>query len=172
MPLSPASSGTLAAIRLLKNKRFAMKIILQLILCSGLIISTSHPVFSQSPISNFETTSIDTSFLININGVEQYLEIKGADTKKPVLLFIHGGPFWPMTPFIRSYNQNLTKDFVVVSWDQRNCGKSKTDTAARLTLDLFVEDAHKVTQVLQKFLHTPKILVAAHSWGSLIGMKL
>ena len=149
-----------------------MKIISQLLVCTILLVSATNHAFSQSSKTNKVSTFIDTSFLVSINGVEQYLEIKGASTKNPVLLFIHGGPFWPMTPFIRTYNQNLTKDFIVVSWDQRNCGKSKTDTAAKLTLDLFVEDAHQVTQVLQKFLHTPKILVAAHSWGSLIGIKL
>ncbi|MFZ6011413.1 MAG: alpha/beta fold hydrolase [Bacteroidota bacterium] len=115
---------------------------------------------------------IDTSFLLPVNGVQQYLEIKGALRSKPVLLFIHGGPFWPATPMLRRYNQDLTNDFVVVSWDQRNCGKSGTDASAKLTPDLFVEDAHQVTLFLKKKLAAKKILVVGNSWGSVVGIML
>jgi pimeloyl-ACP methyl ester carboxylesterase len=149
-----------------------MNKISQPLVCIILFVSATTHAFSQSSKTNKVSTFIDTSFLVPINGVEQYLEIKGASTKNPVLLFIHGGPFWPLTPFIRTYNQNLTKDFIVVSWAQRNCGKSKWDTTKELSLALFVEDAHQVTQFLQKFFRAPKLLVAAHSWGSLIGIKL
>src|SRR3984885_3420958 len=88
---------------------------------------------SQSDHSKTEQLSVDTSFLLPVNGVDQYLEIKGVSKTNPVLLFIHGGPSWPATPMIRKFNQNLTKDFVLVSWDQRNCGKSKNDSSAKLT---------------------------------------
>jgi len=117
-------------------------------------------------------TSIDTSFLLKVNGVEQYLEIKGVSRENPVLLFIHGGPEWPATPMIRKYNQDLTKNFVLVSWDQRNCGKSKTDTSASLTPDLYVEDAHQVTQYLKNEFHANKIFIICHSWGTIIGINL
>jgi pimeloyl-ACP methyl ester carboxylesterase len=115
---------------------------------------------------------VDTSFLLKVNGVDQYLEIKGASRTNPVLLFIHGGPEWPATPMLRKFNQDLTKNFVLVSWDQRNCGKSKTDTAAVLSPDLFVEDAHRVTQYLKSKFHKQKIFVVCHSWGTIVGIKL
>ena len=73
---------------------------------------------------------------------------------------------------IRKFNQDLTKNFVLVSWDQRNCGKSKTDPAAILTPDLYVEDAHQVTQYLKNEFHANKIFVACHSWGTIIGINL
>ncbi|RZK92957.1 MAG: alpha/beta hydrolase, partial [Hymenobacter sp.] len=115
---------------------------------------------------------MDTSLLLPVNGVQQYLEIKGAAKTKPVLLFIHGGPAWPATPMNRKYNQALAKDFIFVSWDQRNCGKSQTDTTVALTLGLYVADAHVVTQFLQQKYHQQKIFVIGHSWGSLIGVNL
>lgn len=116
--------------------------------------------------------AVDTSLLLPVNGVQQYLEIKSAAKTKPVLLFIHGGPFWPATPMNRQYNQALAKDFIFVSWDQRNCGKSQTDTAVALTLGLYVADAHVITQFLQQHYHQRKIFVIGHSWGSLIGVNL
>jgi pimeloyl-ACP methyl ester carboxylesterase len=42
---------------------------------------------------------VDTSFLLKVNGVDQYLEIKGVSRSNPVLLFIHGGPSWPINFF-------------------------------------------------------------------------
>lgn len=119
-----------------------------------------------------ETLVVDTSFLLPVNGTMQYVEIKGSTRNKPVLLFIHGGPSWPATPMNRKYNQDLSKDFIFVSWDQRNCGKSQTDTSVTLTLELYVEDAHAVTQFLKKTFGQRKIFVIGHSWGSLIGVKL
>ena len=89
-----------------------------------------------------------------------------------MLLFIHGGPAWPATPMNRKYNQDLANDFIFVSWDQRNCGKSQTDTTVSLTPELYVEDAHQVTQFLQKTFHQRKIFVVGHSWGSLVGVRL
>lgn len=116
--------------------------------------------------------AVDTAFLLPVNGVKQYLEIKGASKTKPILLFIHGGPSWPATPMNRKYNQDLAKDFIFVSWDQRNCGKSQTDTTVALTPALYVEDAHVVTQFLKQQYHQRKIFVVGHSWGSLVGVNL
>jgi alpha-beta hydrolase superfamily lysophospholipase len=72
----------------------------------------------------------------------------------------------------RKYSQDLAKDFVFVSWDQRNCGKSQTDTTVTLTPGLYVEDAHVVTQFLKKTYHRNKIFVVGHSWGSIVGVML
>jgi len=145
------------------------KRLLSLFLCA---ICFSYAGYAQVPGSKTWQGPIDTSFLLKVNGVEQYIEIKGVSRNNPVLLFIHGGPEWPATPMIRKYNQDLTKNFVLVSWDQRNCGKSKTDASAKLTPDLYVEDAHVVTQYLEKEFHAKKIFVACHSWGTIIGINL
>jgi pimeloyl-ACP methyl ester carboxylesterase len=139
----------------------------------GCLIFFSNYVVSAQPILKTPgKVPIDTSFLLKINGVSQYLEIKGESRTNPVLLFIHGGPEWPATPMIRKFNEDLSQDFVLVSWDQRNCGKSGSDTNAVLIPDLFVEDAHEVTQYLKKEFNTNKIFIACHSWGTIIGIYL
>ena len=118
-----------------------------LLICAALFqFHDSRAQVAKSPRS---TAAIDTAFMLPVNGVKQYLEIKGAAATKPVLLFIHGGPSWPATPMNRKYGQELPKDFIFVSWDQRNCGKSQTDTTVTLTPGLYVEDAHVVTQFLK-----------------------
>jgi pimeloyl-ACP methyl ester carboxylesterase len=144
-------------------------ILLHLLLCFFL---SCNLALCQNSKQKTGKTSIDTSFLLKVNGVEQYLEIKGTSKTKPVLVFIHGGPSWPATPMLRKYNQDLARDFVLVSWDQRNCGKSKSDSTAILTTDLYVEDAHQLTQYLKKEFQTKKIFIACHSWGTIIGTYL
>ena len=144
------------------------KFIVTLLFCTFLFVCS----WGQSRKSQPEKLAVDTSFLLPINGINQYLEIKGVSKQKPVLLFIHGGPSWPATPMNRKYNKDLTKDFVFVSWDQRNCGKSQSDTTVALAPELYVEDAHLVTQFLKKTFLQEKIFVIGHSWGSLIGASL
>jgi proline iminopeptidase len=141
-----------------------------LLLC--LALAPSQAVRAQGASSKANPLALDTAFLLPINGVKQYVEIKAASKTKPVLLFIHGGPSWPATPMNRKYNHDLAQDFIFVSWDQRNCGKSQTDTTVTLTPALYVEDAHQLTQFLQRTFHQRKIFVIGHSWGSLIGVML
>lgn len=148
-----------------------MRNLLALLLCC-FALTSSPQARAQGATRPAHPLAVDTAFLLPINGVKQYLEIKGTSKTKPVLLFIHGGPAWPATPMNRKYNQDLADDFIFVSWDQRNCGKSQTDTTVALTPDLYVEDAHQVTQFLQKAFHQRKIFVVGHSWGSVVGVQL
>src|SRR5688500_12747560 len=60
---------------------------------------------------------------IKINGIEQWVTIKG-DSTKPVVLFIHGGPGNPLTPFADAIYGKWEKDFILVQWDQRGSGKT------------------------------------------------
>jgi pimeloyl-ACP methyl ester carboxylesterase len=139
---------------------------------AGILILFITSPSCNRPSAAKAAVSADTSLMLCLNGVEQYIEIHGKSNKNPVLLFIHGGPAWPATPMIRSGNQRLFADVTVVSWDQRNCGKSVTDTLVQLSLGLYVRDAHDLTQYLKSRFHTRKIYLACHSWGSVIGLNL
>ena len=131
-------------------------------------ISDSSQTSSQTPIG------IDTSYFVSLGEVKQYIEIKGPDKQAPVLLFLHGGPGWPATPMIRMYNQDLAEDINIVSWDQRGCGNSTRQVAMPTSMGFnqFVLDAHELTQHLKEKFDTDKIYLAAHSWGSAIGLHL
>jgi pimeloyl-ACP methyl ester carboxylesterase len=117
---------------------------------------------------------IEEKSLIDIGGAKQYVEITGESNKNPVLLFIHGGPGWPQTPQLRYFNANLTKSFIVATWDQRGCGISylNDSTVENLTLDQLVADAYELTQMLKEKFKQKKIFLAGFSWGSAVGLKL
>src|ERR1051325_2733886 len=106
---------------------------------------------------------------LRLGGVDQWIQIRGWDQHKPVLLFLHSGPGFPEMPF--SYvNSGLEKDFVVVQWDQRGAGKSYSSMIDEKSMNVeqFISDTRELSELLnQRF--GGKIFLVAHSWGTLIG---
>lgn len=119
-------------------------------------------------------TKVEERSLMILGNTKQYVEINSESDKLPVLLFIHGGPGWPQTPQLRYFNSDLTKAFILVTWDQRGCGQSfmNDSTVENVTLNQIVSDAHELTQVLKKRFGQQKIFVAGFSWGSVVGLNL
>lgn len=120
------------------------------------------------------TDAVNERTFMQLGGVSQYVEITGVSSGKPVLLFIHGGPGWPQTPLLRYLNSDLTKSFILATWDQRGCGRSFMfdSTVTGLSLQQIVEDAHEFTQYLKKKFNQSKIYLAGFSWGSSVGLTL
>jgi hypothetical protein len=61
---------------------------------------------------------------VEINGIPQYLSIRGKDLRNPILLFIHGGPASPEMPLAYTFQTPWEDYFTVVQWDQRGSGKT------------------------------------------------
>lgn len=107
---------------------------------------------------------------MQLNGVSQYLLIRGDDVaRNPVLLFVHGGPGFPAGIFARK-NAGLEHDFTVVHWDQRGSGHSYRSDLPRasMRIDQFVDDTVVLSRWLAKRFGQRKIFVVGHSWGSLV----
>ena len=68
-----------------------------LIIITAVIVLTVLSVFV-SRLINSDKNKIDTktgiqeSTYIDIDGMKQYVQIRGKNTKNPVMIFIHGGP--------------------------------------------------------------------------------
>jgi pimeloyl-ACP methyl ester carboxylesterase len=115
--------------------------------------------------------SIATIVTMNINGIDQRMIIRGRDTTKPVLLYLHGGPGDPEFPFVSQFNSDIENIFVVCYWEQRGAGLSysKRIPPASMTLTQFVNDAGKVSQYILHRFNRKKIFLFGHSWGSMLG---
>lgn len=111
---------------------------------------------------------------LDINGSEQFIILRGWDATKPVMLFLHGGPGTPETPFIRKWNPGIEDHVVLAMWEQRSAGKSFSSRIepTSMTSAQFIEDAHEVTQYLKTRFGKDKILLAGHSWGTYLGIRL
>ena len=127
-----------------------------------------HRVAERIKISS--PNGIDSLEKIKLGGVNQWIQIRGEDRSKPILLFLHGGPGFPQMPFSH-LNAELEKHFVVVQWDQRGAGKSYSwsipDESMRVAQ--FVSDTRELAQMLLRRFNAPKCYLVAHSWGSLFG---
>ncbi|SEG21109.1 Pimeloyl-ACP methyl ester carboxylesterase [Halpernia humi] len=120
------------------------------------------------------TKSVHEKTFVELGGEKQYVEMTGASTELPVLLFLHGGPGWPQTPHLRYFNSDLTKDMIVVSWDQAGCGQSymRNPNPKKLSVESLISDAHELTQYLKKKFNKKKIVLLGFSYGSVIGLQL
>lgn len=117
---------------------------------------------------------VKEKIFIELGGEKQYVEMTGASDELPVLLFLHGGPGWPQTPHLRYFNADLTKDMIVVSWDQAGSGQSymRNPNPEELSTKSLINDAHELTQYLKKKLNKEKIILLGFSYGSVIGLQL
>jgi pimeloyl-ACP methyl ester carboxylesterase len=111
-----------------------------------------------------------------INGIEQWITIKGERCDNPVILFVHGGPANPMSPYAEAIYASWQKDFTVVQWDQRGGGKTFIRNPATaemsLSIELMAADGIAVTQYLRQVLAKDKIILMGGSWGSALGMQI
>ncbi len=110
---------------------------------------------------------------VRLGGTDQWIQLRGWDRRKPLLLFLHGGPGFPQMPFSH-LNSELEKDFVVVQWDQRAAGKSYASAVPgdSMRVAQFVADAHELLGLLLPRFGQRRCYVVAHSWGSLVGARL
>jgi pimeloyl-ACP methyl ester carboxylesterase len=104
--------------------------------------------------------------------VEQWLLIRGADRRKPVLLYLHGGPGSAMISLARRFSTRLEEHFVVVHWDQRGAGKScsRRVPPASLNLEQILSDTHELALWLRQRFGQNRIYLLGHSWGSILGV--
>jgi pimeloyl-ACP methyl ester carboxylesterase len=117
------------------------------------------------------SNTLDELVKVNIGGIDQWILIRAEDISKPLLLFVHGGPGSTLMPFSKAFDSELLKNFVVVHWDQRGTGKTFNPTTpqASFTIPQFVDDCIDVMTYLHNRFKQSKLILVAHSWGSIIG---
>jgi len=131
------------------------------------------------PITDAEGNEIPGSIAaietVTLGGIEQTVTLRGVDTTNPVLLFLHGGPGLPSSPWVtwNNFQAELEANFVVVHWDQRGAGKSFSEdlTPEDMRLENFVSDTLALTDILRERFEQDKIFLWGHSWGSGLGFE-
>lgn len=113
-----------------------------------------------------------------INGIRQYIQIRGADKNAPLMLFLHGGPGGSIAGLCHVMQPEWEHHFTVANWDQRNACKTylanKSNAAAISqsgTLEDYMADIDAVIAYLHTVYDFEKIILMGFSWGSLIGAE-
>lgn len=129
------------------------------ILC-GVAIAEPHPIAKAQ--------------FITIGGIQQWVTIRGNDRTKPVLIFLHGGPGDAQSALVTTYAP-YEKNFVLVQWDQRNAGRTLGHYSSEFqptSLNQVITDGIELTTYVRKHLHTNRVILMGHSWGSFLGVQM
>lgn len=124
--------------------------------------------------SDVAPVKIDQIYTPIIGGIQQAIEIKTDDTKRPVLLFLSGGPGSSMMPNANAFTNALKDRFTIVQWDQRDAGKTLKLNPSPITpsVSLMGKDTYEVIRFLQKELNQEKIYLLGSSWGNALGFYI
>lgn len=108
---------------------------------------------------------------VELNGCEQWLEVRGARDDLPILLYLSGGPGQSDLAYSRVLFEPVTNDFLVVGWDQRGTGKSYPCLGGQaLSLERSVRDTIELARWLAERYGQQKVYLLGESWGSLLGV--
>lgn len=117
---------------------------------------------------------IDAEEVIEVGGIRHAITIQAKDTTNPIFLFLHGGPGGSVMNYAERFTGELSDDFIVVHWDQRETGKTLALNASptALTLDLFQRDTYEMVRALLHRFNDQKLYLAGHSWGTALGFYM
>lgn len=143
--------------------------ILTVIVVFFIVRAIGKAIYSQTPDGG-----INKSMYIEVNGTKQWINIYGEDRNNPVLLYLHGGPGSATSHIDYAFTRKWADVYTVVTWDQRNCGKSydSKQNDVVLTKELLLTDGKEVTEFILDYLEKDKITILGHSWGSIYGANL
>lgn len=139
-----------------------------------LILLLMSFVCQSQKVENSNVLKIDTTEIVQIGGIKQFISIKGNNKENPILLFLHGGPGTSLVESSEKFTEKLKNEFVVINWDQRETGETLKLNSANenLTPELFKNDTYELIKyVLGKFKHE-KLYLVSHSWGSVLGFDI
>lgn len=135
----------------------------------------SLPIVAQAACED-PSKPIDEQGFVPINGIEQWVTIKGERCGNPVLLMVHGGPGNPLTPYAHKLFGPWEKDFTMVHWDQRGAGMTYGRKPPRedepLTMEQLTADGIAVAEYAIRHLGKRKLLLWGSSWGSMLGIQM
>src|SRR6202050_4988487 len=114
---------------------------------------------------------------VRIGGIDQWVSVRGADRRNPVLLYTPGGAGFFSIPMSWWFARGLEEYFTIVQWDQRATGKTYllTDPATiapTLTPERMIADTEEMAAWARKEFGKDRIFVLGHSWGSFLGLQL
>ena len=119
--------------------------------------------------------AIDEGLFADINGVPQWITIRGRNLKNPVLLWLHGGPGLHMS-YLAPVFADWETDFTIVQWDQPGGGatllKNKDLPSGPMTVDRYTRDAIAVAEFVRAHLKVDKMVLMGVSWGTLLGVEM
>jgi pimeloyl-ACP methyl ester carboxylesterase len=100
------------------------------------------------------------------------VQIRGEHQANPVIVLVHGGPGFAMSPFSRTF-QTWERDFTIAQWDQRDAGRTYSRNGKLpISLDQVSRDGIEVAEHVHRRLPGAPLILLGHSWGSAVGLTM
>jgi len=118
--------------------------------------------------------AIDTTSVVSIGGIKQFISIKGKDASNPILLYLHGGPGAAVSSHSELVTGELENQFVVAHWDQRGSGKTLelNNYSGIPSMDRMKQDAEEMLLHLLNRFDRKQLILLGNSWGTILGFHL
>ncbi len=113
-----------------------------------------------------------------VEGVDQWVRVRGDDRDNPILLYLHGGPGAATSFYSWYYFAALgwERSFTMAHWDQPGAGRTfirgGRQIDPKLTLDRVAEIGCEVVEALRKRYGKRKLILCGGSWGTGIGLLM
>ncbi|HEY9218757.1 MAG TPA: alpha/beta hydrolase, partial [Phenylobacterium sp.] len=152
-------------------------VIAALLVCVGIVgvigwrIAAQHRVAVAARIDT--PPGIDEGRFLRIDGLDQWVTVRGQDMRNPILLVLDGGPGYATSHLIPGRVENR---FTVVKWDQPGAGRTFGRAGRRipepLTEDDFAAYGIQVAEHACRRLGHRKVALLATSWGTGVGIRM
>ena len=146
---------------------------------SAVLAADATPAFQAAPIRCVPGQKVEQEGYLRIGGIDQWVSVKGENCANPVILYVHGGPGNPITPFADALYGSWRKDFTIVNWDQRGAGQTyarnpvdpETPQGA-LTMEQLTADGTELAAAMVKHLGKKQLILMGGSWGSILAVNM
>jgi proline iminopeptidase len=164
--------GRMARVSFYSRRAFTGVSALLLVALAALILRPASTPAIVGPDDERLPGSIAELTTVRLGGQEQAIMLRGESVDNPVLLYLSGGPGQSDLPFTRAIMADLSRDFIVVGWDQRGTGKSYAalEPSSTLTPERMVANTVELTNYLRERFGEEKIYLLGGSWGSILGI--
>lgn len=157
-------------LRILKGLGIVVLVFIVLIFLTVFVARFIH--WNKNKIST--ENGIQESTYVELGGIKQYIQIRGEDIVNPIIIFLHGGPGSNMAYVSEYYQTELEKNYTIVNWDQRGCGRTyykneNLNITTDLSTDIMLDDLDDLTDYLMERFNKNKVIIMGHSWGTILG---
>jgi pimeloyl-ACP methyl ester carboxylesterase len=148
--------------------------VIPIVLALLIPMSLCHAQADKSVPAQAAPVPIDARLTPHIGGLKQLVHIQTDDARKPVLLFLSGGPGSSMIRNGNAFTSVLKSRFTIVHWDQRDAGETLklNPSPVQPSLAQMEQDTRDVIEFVRKETGKDKIYLLGSSWGNVLGFHI